>query len=83
MLPGRVRRVLEGPSGDVADPQGPHELQAGQPGQAVRVPVAKLRVLRLLADDRVLDQRIAEVVNHSRNGKRAAEPLIEGLLAHR
>jgi hypothetical protein len=34
------RRVLERPAGDVADPERPHELQAGQPAQVVGGPLA-------------------------------------------
>ena len=49
----------EGSTGDVADPQRAHELQPWQPVQLVGMPLTKLGVLRCLADDGVLDDRIA------------------------
>jgi hypothetical protein len=36
-----------------------------------------LRVLRFLADDRVLHDRVAEVVNHASDGKGATEALVQ------
>ena len=74
--------VLERSTGDVADPQGAHELQAGQPAEVVRVPLAESRVFRLLADDRVLDDRIAEMVDHRCDREDAAEPLVQTCIRH-
>src|SRR6476660_8582114 len=67
---------------DVADPQGAHELQAWQPGQFVRMPLAECRVLRSLADDRVLDDRIAEMVDHGSDREHATQSIVEARLTH-
>ena len=75
-------RVLEGAAGDVADPEGPHELQAGQPAELLGVPFAEGRVVGALTDDRVLHDRITEVVDDRRDGEYATESVVQGLLAH-
>ena len=82
MLPGTVADVLEGSAGDVADPQGAHELQAGQPAQVVGVPLPELRVGRLLTDDRVVHDRVAEMVDDRGDGERATESIVETCLSH-
>ena len=64
-------RELEGPTRNVADPQCPHELEAGQPFQILGVPFPQLRVLGLLADDWVLHDGVAEVIQHCRDGEYA------------
>src|SRR5262245_20828430 len=69
-------RELEGPTGNVADPERPHELEAGQPLQVLGVPFPQLRVLRLLADDGVLHDGVAKMVYHRRDGENAAQPLV-------
>jgi hypothetical protein len=57
-------RELEGPTRNAADPESPHELEAGEPFQVLGVPFPQLRVLGLLADDWILDDRVAEVIHH-------------------
>jgi plastocyanin len=64
----------EGSTGDIANPQGAHELQSRQPLQLLGMPLTKLRVLRCLADDGILDDRIAEVVDHRSDGEHASIP---------
>ena len=73
-------RELERSTRSVADPQRPHELEAGQPLQILRVPFPQPWVLGLLADDRVLHDGIAEVIDHRRDGEDAAEPLVQTFL---
>ena len=73
-------RELEGPTRNVADPQRPHELEAGQPSQVLGVPFPQLRVLGLLADDGVLHDGVAEVIHHRRDGEDAAQPLVQAFL---
>src|SRR5690349_21684248 len=73
---------LERSAGDLADPQGAHELEAGKASEAVRVPLAKGRVGRSLTDDRVLDQRIAEVVHDGGDREHATQTLVETRLCH-
>src|SRR5215204_2407339 len=65
---------------DFADPERSHEFQSGQPVQAVSVPLPQLGIFRILPDDRVLDECVAEVIDHLRNGEDAAEAFIESLL---
>jgi hypothetical protein len=65
------------PAGNVADPQRAHEFEAWKSAQIVRVPFPELGVLRLLADDRVLHDRVAEVVDHCCDSERATEPLVQ------
>ena len=75
-------RVLERPARDVAYPQGSHELQAGEAAEILGVPLTKGRVLRLLADDRVLHDGVAEVVDDGGDGECATESFVEALLGH-
>src|SRR4029453_14070249 len=79
-LRGRER---EGSAGDVADPQGAHELQPRQSVQLVGMPLTKLRVLRCLADDGVLDDRVAEKVDHRSDGEHATQSVVQARLSHR
>lgn len=72
---------LKGPTGNVADPQRPHELEAGQPAEVLGVPLPQLRVLGLLADDGVLHD-VAEVIHHRRDGEDAAQPFVQTFLRH-
>ena len=65
-------RELEGPARNIADPQRAHELEAGQPSQVLGVPLPQLRVLRLLADDGVFHDGVAEVIHHRCDGEDAA-----------
>jgi len=82
VLPGFVAVNERGSTGDVADPQRAHELQPWQPAQLVGMPLTKLRVLRCLADDGVLDDRIAEVVDHRSNGEHATQSFVQARLCH-
>ena len=74
--------VLEGPAGDLADPQRAHELQARQAGQLLGVPLAQLGVVRTLPGDLVPDDRVAEMVHDRGDREDAAEALVQALLAH-
>ena len=47
------------------------------------MPFPQGRVLRRLAHDGVLDDRVAEVIDHGCDGECATEPLIETRLRHR
>src|SRR5207247_7947278 len=69
-------------AGDVAHPEGAHELEARQSAEIVRVPIPQCRVLRLLADDRVLHDGLAEMIDNGCDRKHAAEPLVQALLRH-
>ena len=82
VLPGLRGRELERAAGDVAHPQRAHELEPRQPVEAVRVPFAQRRVLRALADDRVLDQRVAEAVDHRGDRECTPKPVIETGFRH-
>ena len=73
-------RELEGPTGNLGDPQRPHEFEAGQPFQVLGVPLPQLRVLGLLANDGVLHDGIAEVIDYRRDGEDAAQPLVQTFL---
>src|SRR5829696_1358158 len=73
-------RELERPTRSVADPQRPHELEAGQSLQVLRVPVPQRRVLGLLADDGVLHDGVAEVIHYRRDGEDTPEPLVQTVL---
>ena len=75
-LAGFGGRELEGPTRDIADPQRPHELEAGQPSKVLGVPFAQLGVLGLLADDGVLHDGVAKVVHHRRDGENATQPFV-------
>ena len=61
----------EGSTGDVTDPERPHELQPRQPVKLVGMPLTELGVLGPLTDHGVLDDRIAEVVDHRSDGEHA------------
>jgi hypothetical protein len=52
---------------------GAHEFQTRQPAQTVSVPFPEGRVLCLLTDDRVLHDRIAELVNDCRDREYATK----------
>ena len=75
--PGPCRREFERSARHVADPQGAHELQTRQSAEIVGVPFSEGRVCRPLTNDRVLDDRIAEVVDDRRDGEYATEPFVE------
>jgi hypothetical protein len=75
--PGSRRGKSEGSTGNVADPQGAHELEARQPAEIVRVPFAESRICRLLTNDRVFHDGIAEVVDDRRDRKCATESLVQ------
>jgi len=79
-LAGLGGRILEGTARNVADPQRPHELEAGQSFQALAVPLPQMGVLGLLADDGVLHDGVAEVIHHRRDGEDAAQPLVQTFL---
>ena len=72
-------RELERPAGDTANPQGPLELETRQPAQAIRTPIPKRRILGVLPHDRVLDQRIAELIDDTGDGINAAKPVVQTL----
>src|SRR6185436_9050591 len=74
--------VLERATRDGTHPERALELQAGEPRQVVRVPLTQLRVLRLLADDRVVDQRITELIDDRRDGEGTTQPVVQGRLGH-
>jgi hypothetical protein len=44
------------------------------------VPCPQLRVLGLLADDRILHDGVAEMIHHRRDGEYAPQPLIQTFL---
>ena len=73
-------RELEGPTRNVADPQRPHEFEAGQPSEVLGVPFRQPRVLGLLPDDGILHDGIAEVIDHRRDGEDASQPLVQTFL---
>ena len=75
--PGSRGCKLEGSTRDVADPQGPHEFQARQPAQVVRVPFAEGRIGGSLTNDRILYDRIAEMVDDCRDRECATEPFVQ------
>ena len=79
-IAGLRGRELEGSTRNLADPQRPHELEAGQPSQVLGVPFPQLRVLGLLADDGVLHDGVAEVIHHRCDGEDAAQPLVQTFL---
>jgi hypothetical protein len=60
VIPGLVAVDWNGPARNVADPQRSHELEAGQPSKVLGVPLPQLWVLRLLADNGVLHDSVAE-----------------------
>src|SRR5688572_8278193 len=74
--------ILMGSPGDLADPERAHELEARESSKVVRVPFPERRVLRCLADNGVLHDRVAEVVNHGCDGEGATEPFIQTRLRH-
>src|SRR5262245_5765092 len=67
---------------DVADPQRPHEFQAGKPFRIVRAPFPKLGVLRLPAGYLVAHDGVAEVLDHGGNGECTAEAFIQTRFCH-
>ena len=79
VLPGLVAAYCSGHR-NVADPQCAHELEARESAQIVRVPFAERRVLRSLADDRIVHDRFAEVVDDRRDGECATEPIVQTFL---
>src|SRR6185295_7767469 len=48
----------------------------------VGTPLVKLGVLRSFADDGVLDDRIAEVVDHRSDGEHATQSFVQARLCH-
>jgi len=68
--------VFEGAACDIADPQSAHEFQARKPGQIVGVPLPKCRIPRFLAYDRILHERIAEMIDHRCDGKYTSEAFV-------
>ena len=74
--------IVLGSTGNVADPQGAHELEAWKSAQIVGVPFPQGGVLRCLADDRILHDRFAEVVNHCCDGECATEPFVQTQFSH-
>ena len=75
-------RIVLGSTSNVADPQAAHELEAWKSAKIVGVPFPQGGVLRCLADDRVLHDRVAEVVNHCCDGECATEPLVQTRFSH-
>src|SRR5207248_8077183 len=74
--------IVLGAARYVADPQAAHELEAWKSAQIVRVPFPQGGVLRCLADDRVLHDRFAEVVNDCCDGKCATEAFVQTRFTH-
>ncbi len=74
--------LLERSSCNVADPQGPHEFQTRPPVEQLCVPFSQSGVLGVLADDRILDECVTEMVNHRGDRENSTEPLLEALLCH-
>ena len=82
-LTGSRGCVLKGPARNAADPKRPHEFEAGQPSQILGVPFSQLWVLRLLPDNRVLHDGIAEVIDHRRDCEYASQPFVQAFLRYR
>jgi hypothetical protein len=76
-------RELEGPAGNIADPKRAHELEAGQPAQVLGVPFAQVPVFGFLAHDGVPHDGVAEMIDHRRDGKNTAKPLVKTFLSCR
>ena len=76
-------REFEGPARNLADPQGPLELEARQPVQVLRVPFPEGWVLRRLPKGRVLHHCVARIVNDRGDGEDPANPFIQTLLGFR
>src|SRR5439155_21790413 len=74
--------ILLGSTGNVADPHGAHELEAWKSAQIVGVPFPELGVLRVLADDGIEDESVAEAVNHCCDGECATEPFVQTRFRH-
>jgi hypothetical protein len=74
--------ILLGSTGNLADPQGAHELEAWKSAQIIGVPFPEGGVLRCLADDRVLHDRLTEVINHRCDGECATEPFVQTRFRH-
>src|SRR5690242_6695568 len=70
--------VVEGATGHFADPQRSHELEGRQ--LALLVPLHQLRVDVELG---ILEDFVAEAINHLGDGVDAAEPLVQALFCHR
>jgi hypothetical protein len=79
---GFRRGILEGSARNIADPKCSHELEAREPFQAVRVPFSQGNIFRVLTDDGVEDELIAEVVDDRGDSERPAEPVIEVWFRH-
>src|SRR5438477_9871185 len=67
-------------TGNITDPQRPHELEARQPAEIFGVPFPQLWILGFLTYDGIPHDGVAEVIHHCRDGEDAAQPLIETLL---
>src|SRR5947209_15785658 len=65
---------------NVADPECPHELQAGEPFEILSVPFPQLGILGALADDRILHDGVAEVIHHRGDSEDASQPFVETFL---
>jgi hypothetical protein len=76
------RRVWERPAGDGTNPKRSHELEARQPVEAFRMPVPQGWVLRRFPYNRVVHNRVAEVIHHRRDGEDAAEAFLQTFLSH-
>ena len=72
VLPGLVAVNLKGLPETSADPQRPHKFEAGEPFQVPGMPRPQLRVLRLLANEGVLHDGVAEVIYDCCDGEHAA-----------
>jgi hypothetical protein len=79
---GPGRRVWERPAGDGTNPKRSHELEARQPVEPLSMPLPQGWVLRRFPHNRVVHDRVAEVIHHRCDGEDAAEALIQTLLNH-
>ena len=78
ICPGQNESAGKGKSGKTRM----HELETWQSVEIVRVPLAKRRVAGPLANDRVLDQGVTEMVDYRGDAKRATQTLIETWIRH-
>jgi hypothetical protein len=74
--------IFKRAAGNIADPECPHELEAREPVEAVRVPFSQGRIFRVLTHNWVENELIAEMVNHRCNGERSAESVVEAWFGH-
>ena len=82
VLPGSVGVYWNGPPATLHTHRVRMNFRPGSRPRLVGVPVAEGRVVRLLTDDRVLHDGVAEVVDDGGDGEDATEPFVEALFGH-